>query len=174
MKKFSLKSFGMHLLSLFVILNVIAFVPLLFGWSYNIVLSDSMSPTIHKGDLVLVQPIDNAHYQAGDIALYLSKVDQQAVHVLHRIQEKTKTPDGFVHYFTKGDANATADQNSIPSDQLKGRYVAKIPMLGTPIKFVRENHLMTFAILAALAVSFQIQRMGRRSVKTGEQSYEAA
>lgn len=81
---------------------------------------ESMSPTIKRGDLILItRPVDPG---VGDIGVF--QVDGKIV--THRIVDIT--PQG--EFVTQGDANATPDDWSGAQVRLVGIYRARIPWIG--------------------------------------------
>lgn len=85
--------------------------PNLFGHTFFEIVSGSMSPTIEKGDMIVVELGND--YEVGDIISYK---DKDSI-ITHRIVQK----DGDT-YVTKGDANNTLD-NPINKDQVVGKTV---------------------------------------------------
>lgn len=113
-----------------VLLAAIFVAPLLlslFGViSIRNVLTDSMSPNIQPGDIVVsanwIKPTLN------DVAIYHQKsIDgTMSQDVVHRVI--TKTAAGVYQF--KGDHNATMDALSVPSSDVVGTVFLKIPGLG--------------------------------------------
>lgn len=99
--------------------------------SVRTVLTDSMSPKIEPGDIVVsanwIKPNLN------DVAIYRQKsIDgTMAQDVVHRVI--TKTAQG--EYQFKGDHNASMDALSVPSSDVVGAVVLKIPGLGNLFNF---------------------------------------
>ena len=85
--------------------------PNLFGYTFFEIVSGSMSPTIEKGDMILVKL--DSEYNVGDIVSYK---DNDSI-ITHRIVEKNDS-----YYVTKGDANNTLD-NPIKEEQIIGKTV---------------------------------------------------
>ena len=85
--------------------------PNLFGYTFFEIISGSMSPTIEKGDMILVKL--DTDYNVGDI---ISFKDNGTI-ITHRIIEINDN-----NYVTKGDANNTAD-NPIKENQIIGKTV---------------------------------------------------
>ncbi len=96
--------------------------------------SDSMSPTIKKGDAVILLKVkkDN-ELKVGDVIAFKrgSKV------IVHRIAEVTKTGGDRV-YVTKGDANNGVDSTVVYPKQVKGVLRAKIPIIAYPTVWLSE------------------------------------
>ncbi len=101
------------------------------------VVSNSMDPTIKKGDLVVVKGIPPGDIAVGDIIVYHNPL--QGVAVVHRVIDIRSDEDGLVFY-TKGDNNRTnrlSDQDAgiappIREYWIKGKVVVTIPKLGWP------------------------------------------
>jgi len=118
-----------------VLLAAIFVVPVvlsLFGViSIRNVLTDSMSPRIQPGDVVVsanwIKPSLN------DVAIYHQKsIDGTMTQdVVHRVI--TRTAEGVYQF--KGDHNATMDALSVPSSDVVGTVVLKIPGLGNLLNF---------------------------------------
>ena len=86
------------------------------------VVSDSMEPVLHRGDLLLVT---TGNYSVGDIVIY----DRHEVSytIVHRIIEETEL--GFI---IKGDNNPAPDPGLVKEGQIKGKVRFAIPLLGYP------------------------------------------
>lgn len=113
-------------------------VPKLFGYSYLIVVSGSMEPSISVDDLIIIKEEDS--YAAGDVITFARSNDL----VTHRIEEITDTG-----YITKGDANNTKDEE-IKSEDVKGKVVAKIPKIGLLYRSILSP--IGIAIIIALTI----------------------
>lgn len=87
------------------------------------VVSDSMEPVLHRGDLLLVTGDEN--YEIDDIIIFNKPGIPYTV--VHRIV--AKTDKGFI---TKGDNNPVADPGYIMLDEIKGKVRFAIPVLGYP------------------------------------------
>ena len=85
--------------------------PNLFGYTFFEIVSGSMSPTIEKGDMIIVKL--DTDYKVGDI---ISFKDEDSI-ITHRIIEIND--DKIV---TKGDSNNTTD-NPITKDKIVGKTV---------------------------------------------------
>jgi len=88
------------------------------------VVSCSMYPTLHPGDLILVQ--NDGNFQPGDIAIYMS--DRSTV--IHRI--KNVTSDG--KYVFQGDNNCASIPSdvNVPKNRIIGKAKFAVPVLGFP------------------------------------------
>lgn len=99
------------------------------------VASQSMVPALLKGDLIAVRQESN--YQTGDIITFSNPSGGKRVDTItHRIIEVGEK-SGAAVYKTKGDANNAADGWNLTSDKILGKYVMKVPLVGSIITFSR-------------------------------------
>ena len=84
------------------------------------VVSESMEPTLHIGDMVIIQKAD---YNVGDIVVYM----RGSIPIIHRIIQKG--PEG---YTIKGDNNPVADPDIVQQKQIVGKTIVAFPVLGAP------------------------------------------
>lgn len=87
------------------------------------VVSDSMLPVLHRGDLLLV--IKDNDPQIGNIDIYDSA--SSSFTIVHRI---VKIENG--QYTFKGDNNPVPDRLTVSKSQIKGKVVFALPLLGYP------------------------------------------
>ncbi len=106
--------------------------------------SNSMSPAITTGDLIVVRPMSS--YQVGDIVSYYSIVNYRQTIVTHRIM----TIGGNV-YLTKGDANEAYDSIILPR-LIIGKVVLVIPYLGYFIGTAKSTFGVLFTILLPASI----------------------
>lgn len=98
--------------------------PRMMGFGmYNIV-SPSMEPKIPVGSLIYVKNVDPAEVEEGDVIAF---IDRNSSVVAHRVVQNSQVEGEFV---TKGDANETEDPEPVQYENLDGRVVLHIPMLG--------------------------------------------
>lgn len=99
------------------------------------VFSESMIPTLNKGDLVVVSGTDD-NISIGDIIVFdVGSKDYPIIHRVHDIQKS----GGFR---TKGDNNPYEDPWVISNDNIHGKALFSIPYLGwIKVLFVEKLHL---------------------------------
>ena len=89
------------------------------------VLSGSMEPTFHVGSIVYVKSINEQNINVGDpITFYLGDSSAIATHRVVEIDAESK------EFYTKGDANESADKSPVTFSKLIGKAVFSIPKLG--------------------------------------------
>lgn len=117
------------LISIFFFL-VIAFIVLNQNANFVVVTSDSMSPTIQRGDLVLVQSIIKTTY-TGDIILF--QVPSRRLPVLHRVEEVLSNG-----YKTKGDFSPSLDYWTVEDSQIQAKVIF---LFGNPVVIPKVGEL---------------------------------
>jgi len=124
---------GLVVLAVAVVLAVLLVAPGLVGAEASLVVkSDSMSPAISAGDVVVVTGADATSLSAGTVVTYR---EPGGTVVTHRIVDVVETDDG-IRYRTKGDANEEPDRVLVTPAQVRGTVWFTIPLLG---------HLVVFA-----------------------------
>jgi signal peptidase len=152
-------------LTAFILLSLgIVFLPLLLGYQLHFVVSDSMSPTVNKGDIVTTKMVDPTEISAGDIILFEGKSNQQNTLLLHRVKDTQTNKEGL-QFTTKGDSNKYNDFQTISVSKVKGLYVYHIPRIGWMIDFIKDNQ---FYIIILIGLSFLFINVPRLNFKSGE------
>ncbi len=133
------------------------------GWSH------AFEPTLHMGDLLLVQGVKpeelNANYPYSDIIVFRNPSDNKFI--VHRIVS-AQTINGTMYFRTKGDANGPIlwpnlpnyyddipDLKGVPQDLVVGKVVVRIPWVGWIILFL-QNNPYSVPLVIALALSLAI------------------
>ena len=119
-----------------VLIFLVALVSGLFKYKLIAIGSESMTPTIKKGDAVIIQKISKEEFlrlEEGNIIAFR----QDGRIIVHRINKITLQQDS-IKIITKGDANKEEDNYEITYDNLEGIINLKIPYIGLPTIWVRE------------------------------------
>lgn len=128
-----------------------------------VVISGSMEPTIHEGDLLFVMGIDakdikngTAEDKAGDVIVFNAQglwftAPQEPI--VHRVINKYNISDTW-YFQTKGDANSLPDGAPIPESRIIGVVVGGIPYIGWIKLFLERSGLLIplLVIISALLV----------------------
>lgn len=121
--------------------------PGIFGVKPAIVLSGSMEPAIHTGDLIFIHETEPSMLREGDVICYLTSGKA----VTHRIMDITAGEDGLPRYVTQGDANNTADRLAVSAGQIEGIWKGgRIGGLGNVILFIQTPVGMILFIFCPL------------------------
>ncbi|MDO5540165.1 MAG: signal peptidase I [Eubacteriales bacterium] len=100
-------------------------IPPLAGFKLFAVISPSMSPAIMTGSIVYVQKRAFEDIEEGDIITY--RIKNTETTITHRVTEKNETEKEF---YTKGDANKTADAKAVRYEDVLGVVRLSLPFLG--------------------------------------------
>ena len=87
--------------------------------------SGSMEPAIKVADAVIIK--QEKEFEIGDILLH----EHSGKLILHRIIKKEQVFDDFC-YYTKGDANEAEDNYLICEEDIRGKVISRIPLIGYP------------------------------------------
>lgn len=102
------------------------------------VISGSMEPAIHTGDVIIIRPVARMEEIAeGDIITFRTKAEHDML-ITHRVVgiiSVNKVPKAFV---TKGDANDSEDLSTVSFEQVVGRYAFRVPYFGYISSFIRK------------------------------------
>ena len=125
------------LVILVVLLAILLVGTRLVGIKPYTVLSGSMEPTYHVGSLIYVKEVDINTLQEGDPLTYV--IDGGTV-VTHRITQKIvneKDPTD-IRFKTKGDANNFEDGQAVRGENVLGKPLFSIPLLGYFTHFIQN------------------------------------
>jgi len=131
-----LKGLG-NVILVFVILVFIVglLLPFLFGGTWVMILSGSMTPALQTGGLALTWPVDPATVKVSDVITYEAPADPDIL-VAHRVVEVL---DGeSLSFGTKGDANEEPDSYTVEAEHVTGKVRFHISRLGYAIGYTRD------------------------------------
>ncbi len=141
----------------------------LLGFEAYAVLSGSMEPAYPTGSLIYVKPVPPETIREGDPITFV--MNEDLVVATHRVVAVDTKNRSFT---TKGDANEAADGSPVRFENLLGKPVFCIPLLGYVAAYVREPPGLYVAIAAVaivLLLAFLPDSLGRaRSPKHRSQS----
>lgn len=115
------------------------------------VLSGSMEPAIHTGDVILVRPLTQQDViREGDVITFRAK-DNKDMLITHRVIGIASVNGKPAAYVTKGDNNDSPDSVPITRDQILGVYRFRVPYFGYIASFIRKPvGIVLFVILPGL------------------------
>lgn len=112
------------------------------GYSILEVISGSMEPTIHVGDLIIIDT-KASDYKSGDIVTF---VDVDGSFVTHRLVEIENN-----YIVTKGDANESLDE-AMPKNSLVGKCTKRVRYLGEIFSTIRKPFVLVFIFIIGLVL----------------------
>ena len=124
----------------------------LMGYQVFNVVSGSMEPTYSVGDLLYVKEVDPDGIKVGDPITFV--LNEDLVVATHRVIEIDAENR---HFYTKGDANDTADAAPVQFNNVVGVPQFSIPLLGYVSDYIQHPPGLYVAIglgVVLLAVVF--------------------
>ena len=123
----------------------------IFGKSFLIVATDSMSPTIKSGELIIIS--ERKQYGINDIVTY---VDEDNFYVTHRIINLNKG-----NMITKGDGNNINDKK-ISIENVKGKVIFHSKILGFFVLYLLKPLVCAYFIVMIIVnvINFLIRDKG--------------
>mgnify|MGYP000826223955 FL=1 len=110
----------------------------LFG--VYVIISPSMVPNINVYDAVVTMRVPTEKIEMYDVITFLSKdIDTHGTPITHRVVGIVETEDGKVGYRTKGDNNNAEDNALIMEDEVIGKVLFRIPMIGYVRTFITSR-----------------------------------
>lgn len=96
--------------------------------------SDSMKNTFNKGDIIIVEKInDFSKVEVGDVLVF----DYDNAYVSHRVFNIIKSGNDY-YFETKGDNNSDKDNFIVGVNKVKGKVLYNVPYLGWPSVFFND------------------------------------
>lgn len=114
---------GLILLALAVVAIGSSVIPRVMGMQPYAIISGSMEPAYPTGSLVYADPVEGSSLQAGDVVAFWEEEEV----IIHRVKE---VDDQTGHLVTKGDANEDVDLRPVPFQNVLGRVVFSVPVVG--------------------------------------------
>jgi signal peptidase I len=130
----------------------------------------SMEPKYKVGSMVVVKKCDGEDISIGDVISFVAN-DQLTV-VTHRVVDIDEYNRCF---YTKGDMNITPDNMPVIYENLIGRVICGIPLLGYIVIFAKSTlGKILIAAIICLIIFFWILEFIRNKVKRREAHHEEA
>ena len=144
-------------------------VPRVGKWLPLVVMTDSMYPEIHSGDLIICQVKEAEEVQVRDVISFFDPAGNGTSVVTHRVIE-IKNEDGRIAFITQGDANNTADARPVPAEKLVGVYHTRIAGVGNVIMFMQTTQGLLLCVVLPIVLLMGYDMLRRRKFeKTNQQ-----
>jgi len=135
------------------------------------VVSGSMSPTIHTGDLIVDDPVtraETAELRVGQIITFRSVTHTQTI--THRIVGIETDETNGIAYVTKGDANSERDIDRVHPADVVGTYRSKISHGGAVLDALHRPLVLILLLASPILwfISAPLLRMAREMDDAGE------
>ena len=144
-----LKNIILKITYIFIIIYLLIFIPVLWGYHPLVIVSGSMEPILKVGGLMYYVKIDLDKFETGDILVYRTKE-----HIVsHRVVNKTNSS-----FITKGDANDTVD-GEVNWENVLGRGTDfSIPLLGYFADFINYHKYILVVLFCLILIDYFKER----------------
>jgi signal peptidase I len=143
--------------------------PAVIGWHPTTVMTGSMEPRLHPGDVVVSRPVAEYDIRVGQVLLF-DDPDQPGELRMHRFVKVASNGQ----LVTKGDANPQRDSSTISRSAVHGVAFIRVPYVGMPIMWLRDgewkNVILLVLALTGIAALATIDGSLRRGSATDESS----
>ena len=125
---------------------------------FLIVLSGSMEPSIHVGDIVVSSKVNIEDLREGDIITFRYEGERNCI--THRITKIMNTEFG-IFFKTKGDANEEEDIRPVRENEVIGKAILVIPYLGYLPAFAKTTlgYITLVVIPGLLIIANELMRI---------------
>lgn len=130
--------------------------PSFYIYKAYIISTESMQPTLKKGDVIVIKKVDKKDLKIDDIITFKVKGEI----ITHRIVEIDEV-NGT--YKTKGDNNNIIDDVNLLFEDIEGKEIIKIPHLGNIVSGLKNGIIIILTILICLIIYLNKMEMKEKS-----------
>ncbi len=130
--------------------------PSFYIYKAYIISTESMQPTLKKGDVIVIKKVDKKDLKIDDIITFKVKGEV----ITHRIVEIDEV-NGT--YKTKGDNNNIIDDVNLLFEDIEGKEIIKIPHLGNIVSGLKNGIIIILTILICLIIYLNKMEMKEKS-----------
>lgn len=146
-------------------IGVATLILMLLNYKMVSIKTGSMEPTINIGDLCLVHEVGKSEeYRQGDIVTFLVG----DVYVTHRIA----SDNGDGTYVTMGDANKVADSGSLEKEDILGKVIVTVPVMGFFLEYITNPNgklVVVVGVVLLVTLSLLLENVaGKKKVRNKE------
>ena len=125
------------------------------------VLTGSMEPAIHAGDVVVVERINPLDARVGTIVTFRDPEGSGRL-ITHRVRS-LRSRGNVVEFHTKGDANNVIERWTVPRDGEIGRVRVRVPAVGHALVLLggRSARLLLLVLPLLLLAGLEVARIWR-------------
>ncbi len=134
-RDYNKKRFGSLIIPTLIVVFLVYITSGYFHYHAVAIASGSMVPNIRKGDVVVIEKLDGKFddLKVGQVVAY----KYGKVIIVHRLINIVKVENEY-YFYTKGDANADADNWPVTEDMMIGTVNIKVPFIGLPTVWLNE------------------------------------
>ena len=129
------------------------------GFSFFTVISSSMQNELPKGSLLLVQQVEPEELEVGDNITFIRTWKTIITHKIVNTYENYRS-SGVRGFQTRGTNNQSVDAEIVSEDNVIGKVIFSIPILGAVLDFISENIYVALIVFAtAVTLIFIIHKI---------------
>ena len=151
---------------LVIVLSVVC-APYLFGMKTGVIKSGSMEPTIQTGSYIYIKPQSADTIKEGDVIAFYSG----DMIVAHRAIEIRNAENCIV---TKGDNNESKDIAPVPYENVIGKVVFHVPVIGYFVSWLKVHSYILLGIVAGLMLIITLARPSINDLEDTDRSRRAS
>jgi signal peptidase I len=125
--------------------------PAVWGWTPEVILSDSMAPRLVAGDVVITRPVASSDLDPGQIVT-VADPDHPGRTRTHRFVRFDR--DHLL--VTRGDANQQDDSTHVTPASVRGLAVLRVPYVGDPVLWLRLHDYPPLVVSVLVATGLLI------------------
>lgn len=123
----------------------------ILGYSVYVIVTDSMSPDLEVGDIIIDKKVDSSTIKVNDIITYIGmESDYKDKIITHKVKNIIEE-DGKLIFYTKGTVNNTVDP-AVYEEQIYGKLIYKFKIVSFISKIVRSKYGFVFIIFIPLVL----------------------
>lgn len=131
----------------------------LFGYSFAVVVTDSMEPEIKVGDMIIIKSCDIRDIKVGDNAVYIGQSGNFAgKSIVHKVIDVGADENG-VWLQTQGIANKLPDPDLVRESFFIGVEKSHSAALGAFISFLRKPLNWLYIIIIIVVLPFAVRQI---------------
>lgn len=128
----------------------------IFGLKVYVIVSESMTPELKVGDIIITKKTESKDLKPNDIIAYQGLTgDFKNKIITHKIEYITKEANRYI-YYTKGTANNTIDP-AVYEEQIYGKMIYKTLILSYISQVVRTKIGFFLIVLIPIAIMCVIE-----------------
>ncbi len=133
-------------------------IPSLFGFTFYRVQTDSMTPTLEPGDVIVDKKVPAEEIKKGDIVTYNCLSGTMAGKTItHRVVTDPENRNGVYWYQTQGDREGAPLDDMITYDQIEGKFISNVKWMNALYSFFLSPFgLISFVLLIVVLFGYEI------------------
>lgn len=137
----------------------------IFGFSFAVVVTDSMYPEIKVGDMIIVKSCDITEIEEGENAVFIGlSGEYEGKYIVHKVIgiyddiDETGEKTGIC-LETQGINNPCSDDDYVYADNFVGREIFHSALLGSVMTFLQDPLNWMYVFVIVLAISFGMKHV---------------